>query len=224
MNKNLSNKIYLSLTGKTDADWKSKIKEINDLKLDTIALFLSRYKKNSRKRIYSALEKSSVKNIPLIHIRNDMGADEIKYLCEKYKNPWLTIHEISFKYLSKWKKYLNQLCLEMNYDNRVSSIVEVEKIGGFCIDLAHFKSAQKNKTKEFKYITGRKNKKLFKCNRLGGYSYSENRDLHTISNLKEFDYLKTLPKFLYSDIIAIEVDNPIADQILYKKYILNLLK
>ncbi len=44
----------------------------------------------------------------------------------------------------------------------------------------------------------RKNKKqYFKCNHLGGYSYKGKKDLHNIHKLEDFNYLKTLPKFLF---------------------------
>ncbi|MFA6437293.1 MAG: hypothetical protein WC242_03955 [Candidatus Paceibacterota bacterium] len=224
-NKDYSKNIYLSLTGETTKDWQSKINEINALGLDTVALFLEVYEKSERTKIYEALEKSSIKNIPLVHIRSDMTKDELKYLCEKYNYPCLTIHEKFFNRLPDWSGYHQYLYLEMDYDNSVSKQVDVDKIGGFCIDLSHFKTAEEKWTKEFEYIIANKNKKnLFKCNHLNGYSYSKNRDMHIISSFDEFEYLKTLPDFVFGDIVALEVYNSISDQIMYKKYIVNLLK
>lgn len=223
--RDFSKNIFLSLTGETEEDWRSKIKEINSYNIDTIALFLEMYKKPQRKKIYEALEKSCVKKIPLVHIKNDMTKDELKYLCEKYDNPCLTIHEDSFYKLAEWKGYHKQLYLEMNYDNSIAKNVDVSKIGGFCIDLSHFKTTEEKWSKEFEYVTDkRKNKKLFKCNHLNGYSYKKNRDMHIISSFDEFEYLKTLPLFVFGDIIALEVFNSISDQIMYKKYIVSLLK
>lgn len=223
--KDFSKKIFLSLSGKTENDWKVKIKEINSLGIDSIALFLETYRKSQRKKIYEALKKSCVKKIPLVHIRNDMAKDELKYLCEKYNNPCFTIHEKSFSKFSQWNGYHQHLYLEMDYNNSISKKVDINKIGGFCVDLAHFKSAEEKWSKEFEYTIDKRNKKnLFKCNHLNGYSYKKNRDMHIISSFEEFEYLKTLPSFVFGDIIALEVFNSISDQIMYKKYIIDLLK
>lgn len=222
--KDFSKNIFPSITGRTEEDWKAKMDEINSLGLNTIALFLEMYKKSQREKIYTALEESCVKEIPLVHIRNDMTKDEIKYLCEKYNNPCLTVHEDSFDELPKWSSYHQHLYLELNYNNSMPRNVDIDKIGGFCIDLSHFKSAEEKWSKEFEYVIKNKDRKfLFKCNHINGYSYQKNRDVHTISSLDEFEYLKTLPKFIFGDIIALEVFNSIKDQIIYKEHIVNLL-
>lgn len=222
--KDFSKNIFLSLTGNTEQDWEAKINEINFFKIETVALFLEKYRKSQRKKIYKALEESCVKKIPLIHIKNDMGKDELKYLCQKYDNPCLTIHEDSFKNLDAWNGFHQNLYLEFNYNDSVSRNVDIDRIGGFCIDLSHFKSAEERWSKEFEYIINKRNKRnLFKCNHLNGYSYQKNQDMHMISSLEEFEYLKTLPDFVFGDIIALEVFNSISDQIIYKKHIVNLL-
>jgi len=223
MKKINPNNIYLSLTGTKQKEWKSKMEEINDLKIDTIALFVESYKRNQREKIYRALEESSVKKIPLIHIRNDMRKSELKYLCKKYNYPYLTIHEKAFDNLAKWRGYYKYLYLEMNNDNYVSKKADINKIGGFCVDLSHFKKSEECWSKDFLYTLKNKNKKIFHCNHINGYSYKENQDVHTVTSLKQFDYLKTLPDFLFSRTIAIETYNSIKEQIKFKKHILKIL-
>ena len=43
------------------------------------------------------------------------------------------------------------------------------------------------------------------------------------TSLKDFDYLTTLPKYVFSDIIALEVDNSIKEQLKFKEYLDKLL-
>jgi len=43
-------------------------------------------------------------------------------------------------------------------------------------------------------------------------------------NLKNFDYLKTLPKFVFGECITLEMFNPIKEQLEFKKYIAQLLE
>ncbi|MCD4761537.1 hypothetical protein K8R32_01105, partial [bacterium] len=131
MKKNLEQRICLSITGIEDKDWQSKLDEINNLGLDTVALILESFSKKQRQLIYEALEDSSVKNIPLVHLKNDMSREEIEFLRDKYKSQYLTIHEDSFKKIEKWHGHYQNLFLEFNFDDYVPQNVKVEKIGGF---------------------------------------------------------------------------------------------
>jgi len=222
--KNLSKIITVGITGYKDRHWQDKLKEIEKLKISRASLFLERFTKRQRDKIYQALLKSKIKEIPLVHIRNDMTRDELIFLAEKYHQPYFTIHESSFKYLDKWRGFHKNLYLEMDYDNYVSAKVKVEKVGGFCVDLAHFKAGEEKFSKDFEYVIEMKNKKqYFKCNHISGYSFAGNHDIHAPKNLKDFDYLETLPKFLFGDVMAIEVDNSIAEQLKFKKYLVKIL-
>lgn len=219
-------RILISITGKNRKDWKSKLEEIEALKIKEVCLFLEFYDKEKREEIYRALLNSKIKSIPLVHIRHDMIKEELKFLKHQYKTKYFTIHEINFEQddLLKWKGFYKNLCLEMNFDNYVSSKVKVEKIDGFCIDLAHFKVAKEMQNKDFEYVFNkRKFKKYFDCNHLNGWDKKTNCDMHTISNLKDFDYLKTLPTFLFGKVIALEVFNSIKEQLEFKKYLIEIL-
>lgn len=219
--------ILLGITGRDDNECLAKIDEINKLrKIKTVSLFLEILNKKQRQKIYGALLTSKIKNIPLVHIRHDMAKDELKFLKNKFKTKYFTIHEINFQHndILKWKGFYSQLCLEMNYDNFVSGKVKVKNIDGFCVDLAHFKAGMDRLNKDFNYVYIRRNMpKYFDCNHLNGYNPETQKDMHTILDLKNFDYLKTLPKFLYGKIIALETFNSIKEQIEFKNYLTKLL-
>lgn len=216
-------RILLGITGVKDNDWQSKLRDLNKLKISKVGLFLERFNQIQRKKIYRALLDTSIKTIPLCHIKNDMEVEELVFLESKFKTRYFTVHENSFGFLSKWKGFGKKLYLEMNMDDYVSPRVEVEKIGGFCVDLSHFKAALTEWTKDFDYTYFRKFKANFACNHLNGYSSEKNTDLHTIKGLKDFDYLKTLPKFLFGKVIALEMENSISQQIKFKKYLVKLI-
>ena len=62
----ISEKILVGITGRTEPEWKSKLKEIENLKIKRVALFLECYKSlPQRRKIYRALLKSNIKEIPL---------------------------------------------------------------------------------------------------------------------------------------------------------------
>lgn len=216
-------KILVGITGYTDDDWNSKLEELDKFKISEAALFLERFTKPQRRRLYKALSDSDVKNLPLAHIRNDMKKDELIFLAENFGSHYFTIHEDSFRYLEKWRGFYKHLFLEMNAKDCVSASVDVDKIGGFCIDLSHFKRAECKKTKEFEYVMARKGSHRFACNHLNGYSYKDNIDMHFVRSLKDFDYLKTLPRFLFGRVIALETDNGISEQLRFKEHLESLL-
>jgi hypothetical protein len=216
-------RILPGLTGRKEADWKEKLKDINSLGITQAALFLEWFDQAQRKKIYRALLDSSLKSIPLCHIRNDMEVEELVFLEAKFKTEYYTIHENSFSFIHKWPGFEKKLYLEMNYDGSVSGNVRVERLGGFCVDLSHFKAAQTDFTKEFEYTYYKNAKANFACNHLNGYDGKKNLDVHTVKNASEFDYLKTLPKFIFGKVIALEMFNGISEQIEYKKYLAGLL-
>ncbi len=220
---NFENRILLGITGISEKDWKDKLKDINKLGITEAALFLERFNQTQRKKIYRALLDTTIKKIPFCHLRNDMEIEELVFLENRFETRYFNIHEKGFGFLEKWPGFEKKLYLEMDANDYISQKVVVEKIGGFCVDLSHFKIAQTSWTKEFEYTYLKKEKVNFPCNHLNGYSEKENTDLHTIKDLKDFDYLKTLPKFLFGKVIALEVENSISQQIKFKKYLVKLL-
>lgn len=221
--KDVSNRILVGITGCKERHWKSKLKDINKFKIPKVALFLERFDKSERDKIYTALLGSKIKEIPLVHLRNDMGKEELAFLKKNFKSSYFTIHEDTFKYLKKWRDFYKNIFLEMNSDGYVSKSVKVGKIGGFCVDISHFKVEEEKWSQEFEYILKREKKPIFACNHLNGYSYQKNVDLHTIRSLRNFDYLKTIPKFLFGDVIAMEMENNIPQQLKFKKHLINML-
>lgn len=226
MLKNLEKRILLSITGKTRKEFYDKMDEIAKLKLDNVALFVECYhNKKFRAKMYELLLQSSVRKIPLVHICDEVTVDELVFLEENFGTKYFTIHESHFKNLKRWKGFYRKLFLEMNYNNYVSGKIDVSMVGGFCVDLSHFKSAEARGAKEFDYEIRRKSySRYFKCNHLNGYSWKRKKDIHVIKNFKEFDYLKTLPTFIFGECIAIETFNSIKDQIRFKKYVVRILQ
>ncbi|MFH1582549.1 MAG: hypothetical protein ABIA08_02230 [bacterium] len=222
-NFNFRNKILLSITGEGSLDWANKLEEINELKIKKVAVFLERFDKKERDNFYRLLGKSCIKEIPFVHLRHDVGKKEMDFFVKKYKTKYFNIHEDHFKILDKWKGYWDKIYLEMNYDSKIDKDVKVRRIGGFCIDLSHFKASIARGTEEAYYTYLRKNKIKFTCNHLNGYNSIERKDKHIITSLKDFDYLTSLPKYVFGELISIEIDNSIKEQISFKEYLIKLL-
>ena len=222
--KSLEDKILVSITGTKDLHWQNKIKEINKFGIEKVGLFLERFHEKQIQEIYKALLSSRIKEIPLVHIKDETKKEELDFLSKKFNSTYFTIHESGFDSLKIWKRFYRKLYLEMDTNNFISQLVEVKKIGGFCIDLSHFKVELNKWSQEFEYILKRRHTThYFDCNHLNGYSVKDNDDLHTVKSLQDFDYLRTLPKFVFGDIIALEVENSISEQLEFKKYLSKFL-
>jgi len=102
--------------------------------------------------------------------------------------------------------------------------LDIAKIAGFCIDLAHFKCALARGVEEAAFVFSKRGQTNFACNHLNGYNPKTNIDKHVVDDLKDFDYLTTLPKELFGQIIALEVYQPIARQLEYLEYLNKLLE
>lgn len=205
--------------------WKEQIKEINKLKITVVALFPTLLTYRQRKKMYAELEKSCIKQIKLVHIRGqDFTAQEIDYLMQRFKCKLFNCHEDEFDRLyNKWPQFRKNVVLELNYDNKIKNRIVPNKMGGFCIDLAHFWSARQRNAQEYDYTIRHLRDTKLKANHLNGYSQRRKRDLHFVNKIIELDYLTKIPKELFSDVIGLEMENTIAKQLEYKKYIIKIL-
>jgi len=89
--------------------------------------------------------------------------------------------------------------------------------------LAHFKVGMEMLNKDFNYVYIKRNMpKYFDCNHLNGWNPEINCDMHTIHSLENFDYLKTMPDFVFGKCIALEVFNPIKEQLEFKSYLIGM--
>jgi hypothetical protein len=220
-----SNKLLIGLTGRNAREVIKKIHNAEKFGITRAALFLEFLSKKQREKVYKILKKTKIKDLPLVHIRHDINKDEIKFLKEKFKTKCFNIHTFGLNNLEKWAPFQKDLYLELHYHNNPIDEKNFQKIGGFCIDLSHFKASQDRKTSEYEFIMKKKNeKKLFVGNHLNGYSKWRKIDKHRVLSKKQFNYLLTLPNFLFGDYIALEMFNSVKKQIKYKEYLLKLLK
>ena len=217
-------KLIVSITGRKKKDWLDKLKEIDRYKIKEVALFMQLFPPSQKKGLLKALKNSSIKKIPLVHIREDTTKKEIDFLTKHFSSRYFTIHEYLFNRLTNWRGDYQKLYLEMSTDDRVAPYVQVEKIGGFCIDLAHYKKQAVWQTKDYVYIVEHLQNIDCSCNHLSGYSYKTNLDLHTVTSVRDFDYIYQLPHNLFGKVIALEIFNPIREQIKYQKLLKKSIK
>jgi len=219
----LEDKIFLSITTHPKFSWKHKIQEADFLGLNDVAVFVTYTDLSIRKQIYKALEKSKIKHIPLVHIRDDFEKWEFEFFYDRYGTRLFNCHINAFPNLSKWRDFQKYLYLEYDYFNQAPKLTKLDNLKGLCIDFSHLWSAKDRNTIEYYNMVEGSRRYKIGCNHLNGYSYRLKRECHYVSDLSQFDYLKEIPKKYFSSVIALEVNNSLKKQLEFKQYIINLL-
>lgn len=199
-----------------------KLQEINELNIKEAAFFPTCLNFKQRQEFYKELEKSTLKRIPVVHLRDDMTPEEVEYLKKRFRTKRFNIHSKKqkplFYNLSKFRK---RIYVENHNSGQIES-QELKDYRGICLDVSHLEDARLK--------TGEKNIFKYYINLLEKYkigfshvSAIRNKEsTHEFKNLSEFDYvlryLKYLPKYL-----ALELENPIKEQLKAQAYIKKIL-
>jgi len=224
------NQFLVSITTTSGSDWQSKIKEIDKLKLKKVALFLTCTDRKERKAMYKLLKKSSVKEVPFVHLRTDMKPKEIGYLVKNFKTKAFNIHsQARHKLFYDYSRYKDMIFVENVWP--LFNEKELKQFAGICLDVSHLENDRIMNPEVFQKA-GKLIKKYFiGCNHVSGirktpyYDKEIDRDVfsfHKFKTLSEFDYLKRYPDEYFSNFIAMELENSIKEQLMAIDYILNL--
>lgn len=214
--------IYPCLTTLTKDHWQKQLRGINKYQLKEVAVFLTGADYNLRQRIYQQLKKSSVKQIPHLHIRDDMTDEEIKFFHLFYKTKQFNLH-------SKYTHYFRHNPLLKRYFlMETSSSFDIKKLkffSGYCLDIAHVFSKERKLTRlnlQQQVNQLIKNKHFPQGSHISGLA-DNHFSTHYIKMLKNFDYLKNAPKEYFSKVVCLEVENSITEQLRFIKYLEKIL-
>lgn len=214
----------------SDFNWRTKIKEINKLGLQEVALFLTCLKEKERKELYQCLKKSTVKSIPFIHLRSDMKLHELDYFVGNYATKVFNIHtRTEYPLVYDYSKYKDIIYIENTH--YIFETKELEDYGGICLDFSHMENDRLLNKERFERNIEIMEKYPIGCNHISSIQKQthidngENRyDSHYLNKLSDLDYLKNYPLRYFSRFIAIELENSIEEQLLAKNYIIGFLR
>jgi hypothetical protein len=227
-------KFFPNITTTKGSNWREKIREINSLKIEEVALFPTVLNKDERKTLYSLIKNSTIKKIPFVHLRDDMDISELDFLVNEYDTRIFNTHSLrEFPVNKDWiLKYRELICIENNYNYPLDP-EEINKFGGICLDFAHLENVRilepERYEKEIKVL----NSFPVKCNHISAikkeFSFVDEKkrklqyDSHHLEDLSELDYLKNYPVKYFSEFCAIELENKISEQIEAIDYIKNFM-
>ncbi|HPD19877.1 MAG TPA: hypothetical protein PLV95_01410 [Candidatus Pacearchaeota archaeon] len=224
--------ILPTITTTFKANWKGKIKEAEMFELKEIALFLTCLDKNERREAYNLLSKTNIKSIPFVHLRHDMGVEELEFLIKEYNTQVFCVHSSQeYPIPGEWINLSSIIAVENTLTTWLEE-KEIKRFGGICLDFAHLENDRITNLEKFNHDFSLLGKFPVRCNHISAikenFIIEEDEkiryDSHSFSDLSNFDYLKKYSLELFSDFCALELENSIRDQLQVKDYILKILQ
>lgn len=237
----MDKKILLGLTTTPGSDWRGKIKEIDQLGIKEISLFPTCLDFSQRRQMYGLLEKTNLEAIPHVHLREEDFEDgELAYLTERYKTEVFNLHPNStaFGFIQKHPDLRKKIFVENLFNNYSKGNLNLDNfkkygVAGICLDFSHM-ATEKEICREYyqrvleilkiypvgcNHISGFKSNFLKRILKLGAKMSS-----HWCFDESWLDYLKEFPASYFSPYLSIELENPFAEQLEFKKYLEQILK
>lgn len=228
-----THKIYPSITTTRRADWHQMIKDVTALNLTEVCLFPTCLDYTAMQELYKLLEDSTIKSIPFVHLRGeDMSKEEIEYLIRTFKTKVFNIHTSALPVLKTGLvDYIKQIYIE-NHPFIDLSEETIKQVAGVCIDFSHLEESKRMFPTVYKANLSMIKQFPSGCAHLSAVRdqmYHDDdlkRDLysnHLLEKLSDMDYLKNYPAEFFPPILAIELENPLAQQLEIIDYIKKML-
>lgn len=217
-----------------ESSWRAQVGEVQALDIKSVCLFPTAIDFEERKKLYQALDRTGVQEIPMLHLRHDMKIAELEYLTRRFKVSVFNIHPRSTrKYLRELSRYNKKVSVEiLPSPKRLIEEDELKERAGIGLDTAHLEDIRLQQKDIYKYYIGLLTKYGSACAHISAVKGKPHResmdgrkqayDTHKYDSLREFDYAKKYKKYL-PDIIALELENTIEDQLRVKKYLEKML-
>ena len=215
----------------TDGNHLKKLKEVNQLGLAEVCFFPTCLNLEERKNFYLLLEKSCLKKIPLVHLKDDFKLWEIEYFLKRFRTEVFNTHtSLQYPIPQEWLKCKDKIYIENTIFPWEAK--ELKKFGGICLDFSHLEDARLLRREIYEANIKLLDEHSCGCAHISAVKkdlkHNEEWDLdyygdHYFETLSEFDYLKNYPEKYFPEIIAIELENPIKEQLKVKEYLEKML-
>lgn len=227
--------IYPAITTGKNSNWRDKFREIEYLKIEEVAVFPTLLEKPDRKNLYQLIKESSIKKIPIVHLREDMDIEELDFFAKKYDTQIFNTHSSKeFAISEKWLREYRELISIENTHNNPLDEEEIKKYGGICLDMSHLENSRILETERYNKEAEIISRFKIRCNHISAIKKdffsidSEKRklryDSHDLEDHAELDYLKSYPVNYFSDFCAMELSNNMTEQVEAIAYINSFMK
>ena len=184
-----------------------------------------------RDELYSLLEKTKLSAVPFVHLRSDMLPDEIEYFRERWHTRVFNTHAAGeFPQLADWTDFKKYIYIENT--RHEWQVEEITKFAGTCLDYAHLENDRLLKTKAHAKCLAILKQFPPGCGHVSAirakpyFSETDKEpayDAHRLVDISELDYLKRyFPQWL-PPLLAIELENSLAEQLEVIKHVRSLV-
>ncbi|MCB0332370.1 MAG: hypothetical protein KDD55_02655 [Bdellovibrionales bacterium] len=210
----------------TSSTWEMKIRELVDQRISRAALFLTYLDADERKRCYRLLEEAHSEFtfvLPFVHASSTMTEDEYRYLSRTFGTRYFNLHSArEFPLEAPLSDILKKrICIE-NTQPELFYESDLKGFGGICFDLSHLKDERITTPFHYKRLLSLAHQFDVRVNHISVVSRAESSLIqphsirvskHVLRSEKDFSYLKEIPHHAIAPLIAIEVENSLAEQL-----------
>jgi len=223
--------IYPSIVT-TDGNHFKKLEEATKLGLEEVCFFATQLSLEERKNFYELLKESTIKYIPLVHVKEDMELWELDYFTRNFQTKLFNCHpQAEHKFKNNLSKYRKKIFVENTFFTLDEN--DVKFYAGVCIDFSHLETMRHFQLKAYgpnlkligKYHRGcghiSAEGKIFPSGGLSkipkyfpflGKFLKKKFSAHFLRDFNDLDYLERYQKY-FPPIMALELENSLEEQL-----------
>lgn len=231
-------KILTSITthGTLGSHWEDKLRELPRLGVKEVALFVTGLNPDERMYCFGELEKVLAVHpftIPFVHAVSSMQEYEYRYLQKVFKTQSFNLHTekqypLEFPLSAELRRCI---FIENTEYYAPFGYSEIAGFAGMCVDVSHLEDTRRSSPEIYPAIVSFTEQILIGSNHIsasletqtGMYMDKPYFSKHYASSKEDFSYLKELPLSVFGPLCAIEVENPIVEQLTFLPYITEII-
>ncbi len=205
--------------------WSDKIREIEELGLRSVALFLTGVSELERRKLYRELEMAHIRHlftVPFVHAVSDMSDDEYRYLMDRFGTELFNLHPVR-QYPLQHKlstEIRRRIAIENSFIDRSIELMDLSGFQGLCLDVAHAEDVRRKNGPEFETLERLTKMAPVLANHISLSGEKSQLDSegnptfhsHVTQEGRGVSYLERYPASFFGPIVAIELADPLAEQ------------
>lgn len=205
------------------------VAEAKRLGLKELAFFPTCLAASERQEAYTLLGQIPDLQIPFVHARNDMSVQEFHLLQTKFGTKRFNLHSPRYHLFPQSHDSLKGVIAIENAGPELQP-QDVQGFAGLCLDLSHLETDRRLQRENYEQVLSLVKTYGVKANHIsasGDEAYLSSYDpfgqlhydKHWMDKLSEIDYIKNYPEECFGEFVAIELENPLAEQLKIKERI-----
>lgn len=204
------------------SEWRTAIEDTARLGISRFALFLTGLGAEERRECYRLLLSHRLRHevaIPFVHARGDMHPDEYRFLIGEFGTERFNLHRSSER---RHEHPLPDDLRSRIYIENAWRIREEDLLGfaGICLDFSHMEAVMYLKPDYYPQLEALLDAFPIGANHVSAFKLRPQpdlrRDRHFVSEPDDLDYLAGFPRRYFGRFVAIELTNPLEEQLSLK--------